>query len=82
MEDSKLMEETLKQYTVLVTETSQKRIRVNALSEKDARTRAGDAWKNAEFSLEPEDFQGVEFHVLGENGHNLDGADIASSKEQ
>ena len=25
-----------------------------------------DAWKNAEYTLDADDFQGVEFHVLGE----------------
>ncbi len=81
MENGMLKEKAVKQYTVLVTETSQKRIKVNALSENDARTRADDAWRNAEFLLEPEDFQGVEFHVLGEIGDNEGTADVEVSKE-
>ena len=28
--------------------------------------RVSDAWKNAEYILDSDNFQGVEFHVLGE----------------
>ena len=55
-----------KQYKVLITETLQKTVLVEAASEQEAHTRAADAWKNAEYLLDAECFQGVEFHVIGE----------------
>lgn len=55
-----------KEYRVLITETLQKAVIVRAESESEAHRRAEDAWKNAECILCAEDFQGVEFHVLGE----------------
>ena len=55
-----------KQYKVLITETLQKTVLVEATSEQGAHTRAADAWKNAEYLLDAECFQGVEFHVTGE----------------
>ena len=54
------------EYKVLVTETLQKTIVVEAASEKEASRRAEDAWKNTEYILDVNDFQGVEFYVLGE----------------
>ena len=56
-----------KDYRVLVTEIRQKPMTVKAASEQEAQRRAEDAWKNAEFTLHTEDFQGVEFHILGES---------------
>ena len=56
-----------KEYRVLITETLQKTVVVQAASEQEARRRAEDAWKNAEFILDADAFQGVEFYVLGEN---------------
>lgn len=55
-----------KQYKVLITETLQKTVLVEAASEQEAHRRASDAWKNAEYILDAETFQGVEFHVIGE----------------
>lgn len=55
-----------KEYKVLITETLQKTVIVEAASEQEAHKRASDAWKNAECILDAESFQGVEFHVLGE----------------
>lgn len=55
-----------KQYKVLITETLQKTVLVEAASEQEAHKRASDAWKNAEYILDTESFQGVEFHVIGE----------------
>ena len=55
-----------KEYKVLITETLQKAVIVEAESEAEAHTRASDAWKNAEYILDSDNFQGVEFHVLGE----------------
>ena len=55
-----------KDYSVLVTEIRQKAMTVRAASEHEAQRRAEDAWKNSEIILAAEDFQGVEFHVLGE----------------
>lgn len=56
-----------KEYRVLITETHQKTVIVEATSESEAHRRAEDAWKNAEYLLDEENFQGVEFHVLGES---------------
>ena len=56
-----------KEYRVLITETHQKTVIVEATSESEAHRRAEDAWKNAEYILDEENFQGVEFHVLGES---------------
>ena len=55
-----------KQYKVLITETLQKTVLVEAASEQEAHRRASDAWKNSEYVLDAETFQGVEFHVIGE----------------
>ena len=55
-----------KEYKVLITETLQKTVIVEAGSEAEAHTRVSDAWKNAEYILDSDSFQGVEFHVLGE----------------
>ena len=55
-----------KLYKVLITETLQKTVLVEAASEQEAHRRASDAWKNAEYILDAETFQGVEFHVIGE----------------
>lgn len=59
------MNET-KEYKVLITETLQKTVIVEAASEQEAHRRVSDAWKNAEYILDAESFQGVEFHVIGE----------------
>lgn len=56
-----------KEYKVLITETLQKTVVVEAASEQEAHKRVSDAWKNAEYTLDAENFQGVEFHVLGES---------------
>ena len=56
-----------KEYKVLITETLQKTVIVEAGSEAEAHTRISDAWKNAEYILNEDNFQGVEFHVLGES---------------
>ena len=55
-----------KEYKVLITETLQKTVIVEASSEQEAHRRASDAWKNSEYILDADAFQGVEFHVLGE----------------
>ena len=55
-----------KEYKVLITETLQKTVIVQAVTEQEAHKRASDAWKNAEYILDSDNFQGVEFHVLGE----------------
>ena len=56
----------MKEYKVLITETLQKTVILEAATEEEAHKRASDAWKNAEYLLDAECFQGVEFHVLGE----------------
>ncbi len=55
-----------KSYRVLITETHQKTVIVDAGSEQEAHQRFRDAWKNAECILDTDSFQGVEFHVVGE----------------
>ena len=55
-----------KEYKVLITETLQKTVIVEAETETEAHKRASDAWKNAEYLLDEKNFQGVEFHVLDE----------------
>lgn len=55
-----------KEYCVLITETLQRTVIVGAKSAREAHRRAEDAWKNAEYLLDVDCFQGVEFHVLGE----------------
>lgn len=56
-----------KEYKVLITETYQKTVIVEAESEAQARTRARDAWQNTECVVETECFTGVEFYVAGES---------------
>ena len=53
-------------YKVAVTELLRKVVLVEAKSEEEAHRRASDAWQNGEYTLGLEDFQGAEFHVLGE----------------
>lgn len=55
-----------KEYMVLITETLQKKVLVEAANEQEAHRRAQDAWSNAEYILDAGDFQGVEFHVMGD----------------
>ena len=55
-----------KTYRVLITETLQKTVYVDAASEQEAHRRVSDAWKNSEYILDADSFQGVEFHVMGE----------------
>jgi len=54
-------------YKVLITETLQKTVFVEAASEQEAHRRVSDAWKNSEYILDADSFQGVEFHVMGES---------------
>lgn len=66
-----------KEYKVLITETLQKTVIVEAESEAEAHTRVSDAWKNAEYILDSDNFQGVEFHVLGEADGDESEKDLA-----
>lgn len=65
-----------KEYKVLITETLQKTVIVQATTEQEAHKRASDAWKNAEYILDAECFQGVEFHVIGEANGDISEKDI------
>ena len=65
-----------KEYKVLITETLQKMVIVEAASEQEAHKRVSDAWKNAEYILDAECFQGVEFHVIGEADGDISEKDI------
>ena len=53
-------------YKVLVTETFQTVVAVEAPTEADAHQRVHDAWTLGEFRLDVEDFRGVEFFVAGD----------------
>ena len=66
----------MKEYKVLITETLQKAVIVGAESEQEAHRRVSDAWKNAEYTVSTDDFQGVEFHVLSEADGDLGDKDI------
>ena len=59
-------------YKVLVTETYQKTVAVEASSEAEAHVRVRDAWSNNEVVLNEDDFQGVECFVEGEAVGDLD----------
>ena len=65
-----------KEYKVLITETLQKTVIVQAVTEQEAHKRASDAGKNAEYILDAECFQGVEFHVIGEADGDISEKDI------
>lgn len=65
-----------KEYKVLITETLQKTVIVQAATEQEAHKRASDAWKNAEYILDAESFQGVEFHVIGKADGDISEKDI------
>lgn len=52
-------------YKVIVTETRQRTVAVDANSESEARQRVDDAWHNCEFELDNNHFEGVEFYVAG-----------------
>ena len=54
-----------KYYRVAITETLRRVVTVAAEDEDDARQRVSDAWRNTEYILEADDFEGVEFYVLG-----------------
>ena len=56
----------MKEYKVLITETYQKTVVVEAETAEEAHRRASDAWKNTECILDSSNFQGAEFHVVGE----------------
>jgi len=58
----------LNEYRVMITETFQKTVIVEASDEEQAIRRIRDAWNNTECVMEPECFSGVEFYVAGETG--------------
>ena len=60
------MNNTRKYYRVAITETLRRVVTVAAEDEDDARQRVSDAWRNTEYILEADDFEGVEFYTLGE----------------
>ena len=55
-----------KNYKVAVTELLRRIVVVPAASEAEAHKRASDAWQNGEMILNERDFDGAEFHVIGE----------------
>ena len=65
-----------KEYKVLITETLQKTVIVEAENEQEAHRRVSDAWKNSEYILDADSFQGVEFHVIGEADGDPEDKDI------
>lgn len=56
-----------KTYRVAVTELLRKIVVVEAADEAEAHQRVSDAWQNGEYLLDGKDFDGAEFHVLGES---------------
>ena len=56
-----------KQYRVAVTELLRKVVVDEAANEAEAHQRVSDAWQNGEYLLDGKDFDGAEFHVLGES---------------
>ena len=56
-----------KKYRVAVTELLRKVVVVEARDEEEAHRRVSDAWQNGEYVLDGRDFDGAEFHVLGES---------------
>ena len=56
-----------KRYRVAVTELLRKVVIVEAKDEEEAHQRASDAWQNGEYLLDGRNFDGAEFHVLGES---------------
>ena len=54
-------------FRVAVTELLRKVVIVEAKDEVEAHRRVSDAWQNGEYLLDGRDFDGAEFHVLGES---------------
>jgi len=71
-----------KTYKVMITETLQKTVFVDAATEQEAHQRVSDAWKNSEYNLDADSFQGVEFHVVGEadEDDSMKGATVVETK--
>ena len=67
-------------FEVTVTELMQRNVIVEARSPEEAHQRASDAWSNGEIVLTGKDFEGAEFHVIGETTA-LSGYEIIESKE-
>lgn len=61
-----------KLFRVAVTELLRKIVVVEATDEEEAHQRASDAWQNGEYLLDGKDFDGAEFHVLGESEETED----------
>ena len=60
------MAEDRKKFRVAVAELLRKVVVVEARDEEEAYLRVCDAWQNGEYILDGRDFDGAEFHVLGE----------------
>ena len=60
-------------YKVLITETRQRPVCVEAQNAQEAHRRAIDAFENVEFMMDSDDVEGVEAHVVGpvERADNL-----------
>lgn len=56
----------MKCYRVAIVETRRKVVVLPAADEREAHQRVMDAWNNTEYTLDEDDFEGVEVHVLGE----------------
>ena len=56
-----------KMFKVAVTELLRKVVIVEARDEAEAHQRVSDAWQNGEYLLDGRNFDGAEFHVLGES---------------
>lgn len=59
----------MKCYRVAIVETRRKVVVLPAADECEAHQRVMDAWNNTEYTLDEDDFEGVEIHVLCEAGN-------------
>ena len=57
-------------YKVIITETFQRAVAVDADSSTEARSRVHDAWLTGEAMLGDDDFEGVEVFVVGPVDNN------------
>lgn len=57
----------MKEYIIKITETLEKVVIIKAFSEQDAKSKVRTAWKNGDYILDAEDFQGVAFTVCEAN---------------
>ena len=60
-------------YEVLITETLQRKVKVEAETQAQARELVMERWHNEEYVLGGDDFYDVEFETMVDNGPGADG---------